>query len=85
VDLGFNKIILNLNKTPCDLNIDCVPDSSTVKNDQYKGIPYEYQDVKTFVGWNKISPAVVENMEQFDYLRVFQIRTIGMTTKNKGI
>lgn len=50
--------------------------SSAIGRDFYLKKAYEYQDSKTFIAWDKISPAVISDKEQFDALRVFQVRNL---------
>ena len=75
VDVGFDHILLNP-KTECTLDIDCEPASPEVMQDVYAGQDYHFRRSSTLIGWDKISPAVISDDQQFNALRVFQVRSL---------
>ena len=76
VDLTYNKILLNIYPFDCLSNIDCEISSKEILTNKYKKQTYIYQNAKTFLSWDKISPAVIENIDQYNYLRVFDVQNI---------
>lgn len=84
MDLSFDQVLLDLRPFKCGLNIDCEIVSQEISTDAYKEKSYDFQNVKTFLGFSKISPAIISDIDQFNYLRVFNIRNTNLENKKTG-
>ena len=84
LDLNYDKILLNMYPFDCNLNIDCDIESQEIESDSYKQAQFQFQNVKTFLGWSKICPAVITDVDQFNYLRVFEVRNTYVNNKKNG-
>lgn len=84
LDLFFDKILLNIFPSQCKIELDCKIASKTVKKDKYNNKMYSYNDAHTFLSWSEIGSEIVTSNEQYNYLRVFDVRNIISTRDNEG-
>ena len=71
VDLGSDKILINMNNNRCDEQMNCFKTSGEKDlEDTYQGQEYTYSDAKGFLGVNRIRPGEI-NMNSNDEISNF--------------
>ena len=83
LDLNYNQVLLKLPTDSCKSENNCEETSKKTKTDKYKGATYDYKPIKTFLSWQKISPAEITSIEQFDYLKLFRLRSLTTDSLSK--
>lgn len=84
LDLGFDRVLLNIFPAKCDLSIDCQVDQTEPKEGSYRDQYFSYQSSKTFLSWESIPKGTVTSKEQFDALRVFDVWNVNFEGQSQS-
>lgn len=84
IDLNFDSVLMNINSENCTAENNCEITSQTKNKDTYDDTTYEYQNAVTFLGYEKLSPGVIEDKDQIEYLKRFEVRLVEDTQPVKG-
>lgn len=84
LDLNFDSVLMNINSENCTAENNCEFTSQTKNTDIYDDTSYDYQNAVTFLGYEKLSPGVIKDKEQVEYLKRFQVRLVEDTQPVKG-
>ena len=84
VDLTSPKVLFNIYPSQCDLSNNCQRTSKNVQKDVYRNLPYSYYDAKTFLYWDSIESGLIHSKEQYNYLRLFEVKDVVSNEGAKG-
>lgn len=83
IDLKYDQVLMDITPFTCNLNINCQNYSENIDQDSYNQKQYSYKKSKIFYSWERISPAEINDLDQFNFLRSFDFRNVIMDAKNK--
>lgn len=84
LDLGLDKIHLNIYPTACDSNIDCQIKSTEPETDSYNGREYQYQSANIFLSWNLIVAGDIKDRDVYNSLRTYEVQNINFDGQTQG-
>lgn len=73
-----------MNPEDCSNDKNCQFTSEEPDEDTYNEKTYKYRSAVTFLDYEKVSPGVIKNKEQVEFLKEFQVRVIDQNENVDG-